>query len=335
MSTLKLSRRAFTGAALALPFTVRSQPTIAAALTQISYITPFGHSVAYAPDYVASTSGLFEKNGLKVNIIGGTGSSTAVQQTVAGQVQIARTGGIDIVRAIAQKSAPIRAIATVSQSSTWNIISSQDAPVNKVEDLAGKTVGIVSAGGGSEDTINIVLAGANVPKESVKRQVVGNSPGAFDLVKLKRIDAFICDLSVVSNLKSINAPMVTLALDPFISIPGQAYIASPDTIDKHGDMLLGYLKAVKAAIEQIIADQSGDNTLKMMQPFDFPELREPKKALASMQAEESVWMSKGKNNILRIFPDAWKKGWDQMAGAGLVSPGDASTAYTTEFSDKL
>src|SRR5690606_30091543 len=117
--------------------------------------------------------------------------STAVQQIVAGQVQVARTGGIDVVRAIATSGAPIRAIATVSQSSTWHIISSEEKPVQRVEDLAGRTIGIVSAGGGSEDTVNIVLAGAGVPREDVKRQVVGNSPGAFDLVRLGRIDAFI------------------------------------------------------------------------------------------------------------------------------------------------
>src|SRR5690606_2449608 len=176
MPKLTMNRRNFTAGLLAAPFVMRARPTLAQELKEISYITPYGHSVVYAPDYVASTSGLFEKNGLKVNILGGTGSATAVQQTVAGQVQVARTGGIDVVRAIAKSGAPIRAIGTVSQSSTWHSISSQGKPVNSVAELAGKTIGIVSAGGGSEDTVNIVLAGAGVPKEDVKRQVVGNSP---------------------------------------------------------------------------------------------------------------------------------------------------------------
>ena len=65
--------------------------------------------------------------------------------------------------------------------------------------------------------------------------------------------------------------MVALPLNPFVAIPGQAYIASQETIDKHGDMLLGYLRAAKAAIGMIEADKDGQETLKMMAPFDFPE----------------------------------------------------------------
>jgi NitT/TauT family transport system substrate-binding protein len=335
MSTFKLNRRKFTVGLLAAPFVARSIPSFAQSVTEISYITPFGHSVVYAPDYVAATAGLFEKNGLKVNIIGGTGSASAVQQTVAGQVQVARTGGIDIVRAVANGDAPIRAIATVSQSSTWHIVSDAEKPINAPEDLAGKTVGIVSAGGGSEDTINIVLAGAGIPKDDVKRQVVGNSPGAFDLVKLGRIDAFICDMAVVSNLKAIDAPMVALPLNPFVSIPGQAYIASQETIDNHGDMLLGFLRATKEAIQKVEADTEGQETLKLMEPFDFPELKEPEKALASMRAEQTVWLSKGSENVLKVYPEAWEQGWAQMAAAGIVEAGDASKLYTTAFSDQL
>lgn len=335
MSSLNITRRKFTAGLIAAPLIARSIPAFAQEIREISYITPFGHSVVYAPDYLAATAGLFEKAGLKVNIIGGTGSAAAVQQTVAGQVQIARTGGIDIVRAIANSDAPIRAIATVSQSSTWHIISSAEAPVNKPEELAGKTVGIVSAGGGSEDTLNIVLAGAGVAKEDVQRQVVGNSPGAFDLVRLGRIDAFICDLSVVSNLKAIDAPMAIMPVDPYVSIPGQAYIASQETIDQHGDMLLGFLRAAKEAIRMIEADTEGQETLKLMEPFDFPELKEPEKALASLRAEQNVWLSKGSENVLRLYPEAWEKGWEQMAAAGIVEAGDASKLYTTVFSEQL
>jgi ABC-type nitrate/sulfonate/bicarbonate transport system substrate-binding protein len=335
MSISHLSRRAFAARALAAPFVIRPGSVFADDLKEISYITPFGHSVVYAPDYVASTAGLFAKNGLKVNIIGGSGSSTAVQQTVAGQVQVARTGGIDVVRAVGQRNAPIRAIGTVCQSSTWHIISAQDGPIKAPADLAGKTIGIVSAGGGSEDTVNIVLAAANIPKDNVKRQVVGNSPGAFDLVKLKRIDGFICDNSVVANLQAISAPIVDLPLNPFVAIPGQVYLASQSMIDKNSDVLLSYLKAVKAAIGLILADPTGEETYKMMQPFDFPELRDQKKAIAALNAEKGVWTSRGAENVIRNFPDAWSKGWDQMVAAELVKPGDPTLAYTTQFNDKL
>ena len=41
---------------------------LAAASREVTYITPFGKIIAYAPDFIAATNGYFEKEGLKVEI---------------------------------------------------------------------------------------------------------------------------------------------------------------------------------------------------------------------------------------------------------------------------
>lgn len=51
----------------------------AGAAEKVSYITPFGKIIAYAPDFVGVAGGYFAKAGVDVDIIGGNGSSQAVQ----------------------------------------------------------------------------------------------------------------------------------------------------------------------------------------------------------------------------------------------------------------
>src|ERR1700735_1730519 len=73
--------------------------------------------------------------------------------------------------------------------------------LNNPKDMAGKTIGIVSRGGGTDNYLDIMLTSAGLAKDSVTRQVAGNSPGAFDLVELGRLDAFIADESVLIALR--------------------------------------------------------------------------------------------------------------------------------------
>ena len=307
----------------------------AAEPTPMAFITPYGASVAYAPDYVAKAAGLFRDNGVEVTIIGGTGSTSVIQQVVAGRVLVGRTGGIDVIKAIASASVPIRAIGTIAHGSVFVLVSAAAAPIGNPRELAGKTVGIVSAGGGTEDYLNIMLAGAGVPKDAVARQVVGNSPGAFDLVKLRRIDAFICDDSVVVNLRARQAPIAVMPIAPYATVPGQVYVASEQGIARQHEALLGYLRAVRAAVGQICADDTGAATLDLLKPFDLPDMRQPQLGWEIIRAAEEQWNARGADKRIAIIPQDWASGWEGMAKAGLVPPGDPTRAYTTAFTDAL
>lgn len=328
------TRRRLLGAALAAPLLAPATPR-AQAPRDLTYVTPFGNLVAYAPDYVAATNGHFGRNGLRVRIQGGTGSAAAVQQVVSGQAMVARTGGIDVVRAIATANAPIRAIGTIAHASTFYIVSAASAPIRNAAEMAGKTIGIVSAGGGSENYVDIVCAAAGVPKEAVRRQVVGNSPGAFDMVQLRRLDGFICDAGVVVQLRARNAPIHAFNVNAFAAIPGQVYIASERSIAEAPDVLAGFLRGVLAAVKEIKADASGDATIAAMRPFELQELRAPETAKGVLRAEEELWHAEGEANLLRNLPDRWRQGWQQMTTAGLAPAGDPARAYTTAFAARL
>ena len=83
------------------------------------------------------------------------------------------------------------AIAEIFQRDLFFVISHADKPLRNTADLAGKTVGIVSEGGATENLLDMRLAASGVPSDKVQRQSVGNAPGAFEFVKQGRISGFI------------------------------------------------------------------------------------------------------------------------------------------------
>jgi ABC-type nitrate/sulfonate/bicarbonate transport system substrate-binding protein len=308
---------------------------LAAPARDVTYITPFGKIIAYAPDFIAVTNGYFEKNGLKVEIVGGTGSSQPVQLVVAGKALVGRTGGIDVSKAISASGVPVRAIATISHTSPFMVVSDPKKPIKSPADLKGKSIGIVSRGGATDNLLDIMLVGAGVDRDSVQRQVAGNSPGAWDLIERGRIDCFIVDESVVISLRKSGKDPLVLDINPYAAIPGQIYVASQTGIDEHRDELIGYLRAVREAVRFIIQPANMDTVLDRLKTFDLAELRNPDVARASIEAQAKLWLAHGEQGILRNQPENWDLGWHQLEAAGLVKAGDPKLAYTNDLVDAL
>lgn len=197
MASSSISRRALLGAAAA-GAVLRPSLGRAQAAESIRYLTPFGFLIAFSETMYADTGGIFKKHGLDVSIEGGKGSAMAVQQVTAGNVLISRTGGTDLIKAYAKDPA-IVAIADCFPKDLFYVISHRDKPILKPEDMAGKTIGIVSVGGATENLLDMMLAKAGVPAADVKRETVGNAPAAFEFIKAGRVAAYIATNDTVSH----------------------------------------------------------------------------------------------------------------------------------------
>ncbi len=297
----------------------------------VAYITPFGKIIAYAPDFIGVTGGYFKRAGVDVDIVGGNGSSQAIQLVAAGKALVGRTGAIDVVKAISTSNVPVRAIATITHISPFFVISGAAKPIDNPNQMAGKTIGVVSRGGGTDNYLDIMLTASGMPKDSVTRQVSGNSPGALDLIELGRIDAFIADETVLIMLRRAGKQVKAWRVDDYASIPGQVYIASDEGMKTHREALIGFLKGVREAVDFILAPGNMDSVIDQLKNFNLEELRQPDVAKESIEAQAKLWLAAGKDNLLRNMPEKWDKGWKEMAAAGLVKEGDSKGAYTNDL----
>ncbi|GAB4166879.1 MAG: hypothetical protein OHK0024_01640 [Thalassobaculales bacterium] len=335
---LEITRRGMLGgtAALALAPGMGLLPGAGRAqgLKKLTYVSPFGYLVAFAPDLVAKAGGYFAREGLDVDVQGGKGSAVAVQQVLSGQAQVCRTGGIDAMKAIANQDAPIRIVATINQGSPFFVVSKADKPIRGPKEMVGKTIGVVSIGGATENLLDAMVADAGLDIKSVARQAVGDAPGSFGLVEAGRIDAYMCSIGTLTGLQGQKLPIHSWNTDEYAPVPGQVYVAQTSTIEKDPDSLIRYFRAVNRAVLDIMADSTLDQTLKHLSAFEIRALATPEVAKADLRANFELWLGAGRDNLLRNVPERYERARALLAKVGVVKPGKGSDLYTNALVEK-
>jgi len=291
---------------------------------------------SYAADLLAVQNGYFKKEGLQVEFQSTRGSAPAIQAALQGTILLTRAGGIETIRAIANEGAPLKNIATeIHKSSLW-FVSSKDKPLTKPSDWRGKKMGIPSEGGTSENVLDLMLAAGHVPLDSVERQVVGLSPGTFELVKQGRVAGYVIG-SVNGVIFQHTKPDAYLFDTSKYVTDAQIYLTSDRQLQSKRDQLKGYLAATRRAAGEILSDRDKNfaTTLKTLRAnYDFPELKDDKIAVDVMKTITDSWVADGEENVLKTVPEVWQKTYDQLVPLKLAKGGkDPKQWYANECAD--
>jgi ABC-type nitrate/sulfonate/bicarbonate transport system substrate-binding protein len=322
-------------AAFSLPAIVRAQDK-----TQdkraITIMTPFGYQADFLEMMNAKSGGYFAREGLDVKVLGGHGTGQATQQLIAGKVEMIRASAIDLMRAVDAAKAPLVAIATIYQASTFFIVSPKDKPVKSAEDLKGKTVGLVSVGGTTETFVDLILQKGGLKKDDIKRQVTGNNPGALQIMQQGRVDCFICSLNVLIALEKMNAPIVSWSTDRYAPMPGQCYVTTRDIVEKDPKVLMAVMRAMKGSVLEMLDKPLKPIFERAEKDFEIPGMRNLDLHIAiEDRVAHTLWLSQGRNNLLRNVPALWKSGVDALNGSGIAHLPDPQALYTNTFVDAV
>ena len=309
----------------------------ARAAEPVTLITPFGYDSDFIDMMNAYSGGHFARQGLDVKVLGGRGTVQAIQAVIAGEAQFSRFSGIDFIRAVASKDAPLLAVATLRKNLGFHIISAPDKPVRAGADLKGKTVGLLSVGGSTETYIDVLRAQAKIAKNDVTLIVAGNSPGEVELIRKGRIDCFICTFSVTFTIEQTKQPLVYLNVDDFVPAPGQVFHGLRDTIAQKPDLVVKLLRALRSSMDEIMTQPIGPIFERAGKDFDIPGIKDLATMVAlQKEAIATTWIGKyGQKNLLRNMPEQWRAGCDALRSVGIVDVKDPTTLYTNALVDKL
>jgi len=307
----------------------------AIAADRITVLTPFG----FLPDFIeimnAAAGGHFAKFGIDATVLGAHGASQTTQEIVADQAQFARNAGIDLISAVGKGHLPLVSIATLDQGGTFLMVSLRDKPIADGNALKGTTVGIVSVGGSTETFLNLILAKVGLPRDAVKREVVGNSPGALQFIRSGRIDCFICSINVVVTLERMGEPIVSWSMDKYAPMPGQIYMATRATITQKSDLTVRFLKAMTASVNEIMTKPLAPIYDRAAKQYNIPGLKNSDLTVAVEEAAiKRLWLSEGRENVMRNVPALWQSGVDAMHNLGVIASTDATPLYTNKFIDE-
>lgn len=150
--------------------------TMAAAqeLTKIDLRLGFIHNVQNGDLYLAIDRGIFEKNGLEINIIpGGPGAPNSLAELAADNVQIAMGAWNPFVGAL-DKGNDFVMIATLFQSSPLGVISLTSDPIHTAQDMVGAK--ILAQGRAAETAVGVTMSLNELDPASVEFVPTGFSP---------------------------------------------------------------------------------------------------------------------------------------------------------------
>lgn len=333
----ELSRREFLHgvAGLASTAAIMSPLSVGPALAadKLTYITSFGLVVDFAPDLNMHSGGHLEKQGFTSDVISGRGSSNAIQALVADQAKFTRLGAMEILRAISKGEVDLVSVATVYQRSSFSLVHSSESKLGSLNDLVGKTVGIMSVGGISENFLDVMLINQGVDPTSVKREVVGNNPGNFELVKLGRIDAFMSSTGTNIAMKLAGLPFNAIGTDDFAAMPGQCYVTLRETVEKQPELVQRFVNAADASVREFMTIDAGVLYDRLKADFDIGGDRAA--AIAGMEGFRGLVGAPGDKHVLTNNAELWASGAEALAKSGLAKVPDVTKAYTNAFVDKL
>ncbi len=288
-------------------------------LEKVRYLTPFGYIMGFSDVMYSQAGGFFAKHGLDVDVQGGRGSAMSVQQISAGNVLVSRTGGTDLIKAYA-KDPSIVAFGEIYQRDIFHVISNQTKPIKTPADMAGKTIGVVSVGGATENILDMMLAKTGVPAASVKRESVGNAPAAFEFINQGRIDAFIATNDTVTQLRIDAKPAHTWSTDTVAPCPGQVYITSRKALAEKPDTLANFLRGVHEALGAMVAAKDLQPIIAAMtSKYEIFEAKRPDKGLQVLQSTIDGVRPPYRDKFASA-PAGWRSAYELMLQAKLVEP---------------
>lgn len=313
------------------PAIVRAQ-----SLDTLKVMTPF----AYGPNFIemlnASAGGFWEANGIDAQLEAGRGGSQTLQQLVAGQTDLIRISAIEQMTAMEATGADLVCFSTIYQASNFYVVSLKDKPIETAEEFAGKTVGLVSVGGSTEIFLDLMLRKAGVPAADVKREVTGDNPTAYEVLKAGRVDAFFCSINVVVELRRQGAEIVTWTTDRYAPMPAQGYVATRANLEARPDLFVRVLKGLHASVLDLMETDTGEVYARAAKKYEIPGFDQTERlSLILKTTQEELWAPKGPETLLRNDPKAWEDGLKLLTEAGAITKITDPTVYwTNEYIDK-
>jgi NitT/TauT family transport system substrate-binding protein len=287
-------------------------------------------TVSMAPELLGVAGGHFAKHGLNVKLQPVKGSPQAMQTLLSGIGPVSRVGQIDIMVAVAETGQPLVNIGTLNRGSSLRFMYSKSRhPLRRPQDFVGQTMGVPSEGGTSDKVVSLVLASAGIDPKQTKRQVVGLTPGTFNLVEQGRLVGYVVSVDTANLLMERNPDAGAFDPAQYVKSDQQVYVTTRDAMRKDPQTIRAFMAGIHDAVAAIVADQSLDETLKQLRDeYSFASLNDDKVAKASLTQLRNSWTGGDPGKPLLVTdPAVWTAGYKELTDAGIAKPGRNPSAW--------
>lgn len=251
MTLLHGLKRVAIAAGLSLTAFAASSSLLAAAdFGDITFHLSWAKNVQAAGAYLAEETGAFKEAGFNsVELVaGGTAGIPATTALATGKAWIGVSDPLSVASANAE-GGDFRIVASLYQRSPYTIVSLKDNPINKPEDLIGKTIAVSNT---SEGVWNAFLAINNLDPSQITRVPFSND---ITIITTGGADAYLGFTVGGATLRSRGVEAQEFYLSEFgLEYVGEALIAPKATIEGERDKLKAFLTAWVKGWKAALAD---------------------------------------------------------------------------------
>jgi NitT/TauT family transport system substrate-binding protein len=238
--------------ALLLSVTGWNNPALGQQLTKLN----LGYSAISGdqlPGWVAKETGIFQKNGLDVQLIYFTGGTTAVMALVSGDTPMSQVAGSAVVNSVLAGSDSVMIAAGVT-SLNYYLMGRPD--IKTPEQLKGGQVAISRFGSASDFIARFALSKIGLtPGKDVTLVQIGSTPARADATLAGRVHATV--INPPASFIAEKRGMTILADLPKLGLVYQHTGAATTKkfVREHPEVLRRYAKSQVEAVHRIYTDK--------------------------------------------------------------------------------
>jgi NitT/TauT family transport system substrate-binding protein len=281
-------------------------------------------NVQFAPFYVAVNQGYFADENLEVEF--DYGMETDLLSLVgADALQFAVASGDQVILARGQ-GLPVVYVMTYFHRFPVAVISMEDVPLEKPEDLIGRSVGIPAPGASYNGWLALLYA-TGIDEEEVPIEFIGYTQVAS--LTEGRIDAAVVyGANEPVQLRQAGYEPNIIYVADYMNLVSNGIITNEKTIAEKPELVQRMVRAVLRGLRDTIEDP--EEAFEICLEY-VPEAGGENRDTQMAVLEESIkfWDSE---TLGLCDPSAWEKSVDFMFQAGLMeSKSDAEKMYTNDF----
>lgn len=192
--------------------------------------------------------GYWKQEGYDVEVFPVSGSSEAVQQLAAGNLDFAEMQLSSVVIANAEQNVPVRAVLTNGVIG-WGLAVRKDGPVKAVGDLKGRNIGIVSLSSGGIPLLKSYVDSAGLdPENDISIIATGAGASALTALQNGQVDALMYWASALVGFKAVDPDLEILRDPNWQKIPDFSLATSQKVVETDPKMLEGIARGVAKAM---------------------------------------------------------------------------------------
>lgn len=243
------------GAAAAAALTGLIAASPAQALEKVNYLLPAPAFLpAFAPWQLAKHKGYYAAEGLEVVFQPSKGGVDVAKQVGVGNAPVG--GGIgDTAIIVRPNGIPVRAVAILGGGSLVQLVARADRGINKVEDLKGKTITVLSYQDTTYYASQGILASRGLTRNDVNIQAAGPQ-GVWKLLVQGKADAMMGVPDWIGIAYANKVKLKIFNAKDYFPSTAQAILASDDMIKKRPKLIRGLVRATLKGLKDIMDNPS-------------------------------------------------------------------------------